>query len=169
MEDSTSSKRTPPAANAAPPTTYIWRAQPDFGRWLRELREKRGISLRVLSAQTGLSYARLQRLESGGRQGPPSQDMMEGLALFYGVAIEEVLAQAGFRVDVPPDLKDAARCEASFERLVFHPKLRPIRMDDRFADSYSRLQKAQWVDFARKLDAHIRAGGAPLAELLRGC
>ena len=93
--------------------------------------------------------------------------MIAGLALTYGLSVEEVLEQAGFRVDVPPDLKDALRCDESFEALVLHPKLRPIRMDDRFADSYSRLQKAQWVDFARKFEAHLLAGGARVAQLIR--
>ena len=169
METSPELKPTDLSASSEKPPAYVWKPQADFGPWLREQRERRGLSIRALAAETGLSFAKLQRLESGGRQRAPSSEMILGLAIFYGQPVEEVLERAGFRVDVPPDLKDAARCEASFERLVFHPKLRPIRMDDRFADSYSRLQKAQWVDFARKLDAHIRAGGAPLSELLRGC
>ena len=169
METSPELKPTDLAAFSEKPPAYVWKPQADFGPWLREQRERRGLSIRALAAETRLSFAKLQRLESGGRQRAPSSEMILGLAIYYGQPVEEVLERAGFRVDVPPDLKDAARCEASFKRLIFHPKLRPIRMDDRFADSYSRLQKAQWVDFARKLDAHIRAGGAPLAELLRGC
>ena len=77
-----------------------------------------------------------------------------------------MLERAGFRVDVPSDLKDALRCEESFAALVLHPKLRPIRMNEQFSDSSSRLQKAQWVDFARKLEAHLREGGAPVSELI---
>lgn len=167
MDASPALKPTDLAASSEKPPAYVWKPQADFGPWLRELRERRGLSIRALAAETGLSFAKLQRLESGGRQRAPSSEMILGLAIYYGQPVEEVLERAGFRVDVPPDLKDALRCDESFMALVLHPKLRPIRMDDRFTDSFSRLQKAQWVDFARKLEAHLREGGAPVAELIK--
>lgn len=167
MHASSALKPTDLATSSDKPPAYVWKPQADFGPWLREQREKRGLSIRALAAETGLSFAKLQRLEAGGRQRAPSSEMILGLALFFGHPVEEMLERAGFRVDVPPDLKDALRCDESFLALVLHPKLRPIRMDDRFAESFSRLQKAQWVDFARKLEAHLREGGAPVAELIR--
>ncbi len=167
MSDSPALKPTDLAASAGRPPAYIWQPRSDFGPWLREQREKRGLSIRALASEAGLSYAKLQRLESTSRQRAPSSEMIAGLALYYGLPVEEVLDRAGFRVDVPPDLKDALRCEQSFEALVLHPKLRPIRMDERFTESFSRLQKAQWVDFARKLEAHLLAGGARVSELIR--
>lgn len=156
-----------PGSAPDPLPTYTWRARPEFGPWLRELREARGLSIRAAAAEMRTSYSKLQKLESGGRVRPPSSEMMTAIAALYGVPVEEVLEQAGFHVDVPPDLKDALRCEESFAALVLHPDLRPVRMDERWLEAFSRLQKAQWVDFARKLEAHLRAGGAPVATLLR--
>jgi hypothetical protein len=50
--------------------------------------------------------------------------------------------------------------DAVFARLVLHPALRPLRMDDRWLDSFSSLQKKQWVEFAKRLEAFFHAGGS---------
>lgn len=48
----------------------------------------------------------------------------------------------------------------AFARLVLNPALRPMRMDDRWLDSFSSPQKKQWVEFAKRLEAFFHAGGS---------
>lgn len=60
----------------------------------------------------------------------------------------------------PEELVDELDDDAVFTRLVLHPALRPLRMDDRWIDSFSSLQKKQWVEFARRLEAFLHAGGS---------
>jgi hypothetical protein len=55
--------------------------------------------------------------------------------------------------------------EGAFARLVLHPALRPMRMDDRWLDPFSSLQKKHWVEFAKRLEAFFHAGGSIAAVL----
>ena len=88
------------------------------------------------------------------------------MASLYGRELDEVLARAGYKMEVPAELRDAVRCDDAFAALVLHPELRPACMDERWVESYSRIQKAQWVEFARKLDAAVRRGGVAVEEVL---
>ena len=38
-------------------------------------------------------------------------------------------------------------------------------MDDRWLDAFSQLQKKQWVEFAKRLEAFFHAGGSIAAIL----
>lgn len=59
-----------------------------FGGNLRELREKNGISLRVLAKKIGVSAAFLSDIELGRRF--PSDDRIEMLAKEIGVTVEDL-------------------------------------------------------------------------------
>ncbi len=58
----------------------------EFSRRLRQLREKRGISRRVLAELCGLSGKSISRYERGERT--PSMADVEKLADFFGVSID---------------------------------------------------------------------------------
>ena len=58
-----------------------------------------------------------------------------------------------------------ARNKKSIAIDLLNPALRPLRMDDRWIDSFSTLQKKQWVEFARRLEAFFHAGGS-IASIL---
>lgn len=136
-----------------------------FGPYLRKLREDRGLSLRDAADQLGMTFAKLQKMETGGRF------RIDGLGLFGDIADvyvrprAEVLEAAGIRVLEPQAVSGEMDDESAFARLVLNPALRPLRMDERWIDSFSSLQKKQWVEFATRLEAFFHAGGS-LAKVL---
>ena len=146
--------------------TWTWRPRAGFGPWLREQRQAQGLTLKVAAARLGVTLTRLHKLEIGGRVRPPSLELVAAIAALYSRELDDVLSRAGFSMEVPAELRDAARCDETFAALVLHPALRPAHMDERWVESYSRIQKAQWVEFARRLDAHARAGGQAVAEIV---
>ena len=148
-------------------TAWTWRFRSDFGPWLRELREAQQQTLRDTAHAIGVSFTVLQKLETGGRAKAPTLELLVRIADHFGQELDLVLSRAGYKMEVPPDLRDAVRCDEAFLALVLHPELRPGCMDERWTEAFSRVQKAQWVQFARKLESYIRGGGAPLDELLR--
>lgn len=145
---------------------WVWRFSEDFGPWIRERRTRHGLPLRIAADEIKTSFTKLQKMETNGRVRPPSIEMLLRLANLYGLDPDEMLLRAGFKMEVPEDLRDAMRCDDTFEVLTLHPALRPNCMDERWTEAFSRVQKAQWIQFARKLDAHVRGGGASVDELV---
>jgi len=156
----------PPSTDATPGPVWTWRFRSDFGPWLRAQRLRHELTLKAASEALGVSFTRLHKLEIGGRVRAPSLELVQQIAVLYGRDLDEVLALAGFKVDLAPELRDAARCDEHFAALVLHPALRPTAMDERWVEAFSRIQKAQWIQFAEKLEAHLRGGGPGLSELL---
>ena len=147
--------------------TWVWRPRADFGPWLRDQRQAHGLTLQAAAARLGVTVTRLHKLETGGRVRAPSLELIGAIAALYDREIDDVIGRAGFKMQLPAELRDAARCDETFAALVLHPALRPAFMDERWVESYSRVQKAQWVEFARRLDAHVRAGGETVVEIVR--
>ncbi len=145
---------------------WTWRPRAEFAPWLREQRLTHGLTLQSAAARLGVSYTRLHKLETGGRVRAPSLELIAAIARLYGHETDLVLTRAGFRVQLPAELRDTARCDETFAALVLHPALRPACMDERWVESYSRIQKAQWVEFARRLWELARGGGVTLEGIV---
>ena len=154
-----------PLGRAMGEVAFYREHNPGFGPYLRKLREDRGLSLRDAADQVGITFAKLQKMETGGRFRIDSLALFADLADVYLRPREEVLEAAGIRVLEPETVADALDDEAAFARLVLHPALRPLRMDERWTDAFSALQKRQWVEFARRLEAFVHADGS-LAQVL---
>ncbi len=148
-----------PLARAVGEVAFYREHNEGFGPYLRTLREDRGLSLRDAAEQLGLSFAKLQKMETGGRFRIDSLSLFSDLADFYVRPYTEVLEAAGIRVLEPHTLTAELDEESTFAHLVLHPALRPLRMDERWIDSFSTLQKRQWVEFAKRLEAFFHAGG----------
>src|SRR3954451_21118114 len=71
------------------------------GPRLRALRQRRGTTLRQLSAATGISVSTLSRLESGDRR--PSLELLLPLARAHQVPLDEL-------VDAPPTRDPRCTC-----------------------------------------------------------
>lgn len=67
----------------------------EFGRYLRELRESRGLSTRQVKLQSGVSNAYISLLENGER-GIPSPEILEKLARVYRVPYDKLMKLAGY-------------------------------------------------------------------------
>lgn len=152
----------------SPDAGWTWRPRGDFGPWLRGLRERAELSLRQAADALSYSYSSLYKLEARTPAHPPAVGLLLQLAHLYGKEPGTVLLRAGYALDLPPELVDPDSCDEAFAALVMCPSLRPVFMTAAWTQSFSRLQKAQWVEFARKLEAHLLSGGPPVDALLRG-
>ena len=149
-------------------TTLLWERRDTFGPYMRRLRELTGLSLRKASADLGLSYTYLCKLETGAKATPPSIGLMQRMASVYGRDLREVMHEAGFRFETPPEVDQLLdTLDERFRRLVMAPTLRPLRMDDRVIELIPPLVKRQWIDFAQSLEARVLASGAIVNRLLK--
>lgn len=69
-----------------------------YGKYLRELRKNKGLTLKELGKQAGLSYSYLSQLERGerGTEGIPSPQILKKLAEPLGVSHNELMLEAGY-------------------------------------------------------------------------
>jgi len=67
-----------------------------FGDFLKELRARKGVSLKKVEEATGISNAYLSQLETGERRRFPKPDRLIALADYYNVSIKELLEKAGY-------------------------------------------------------------------------
>ena len=69
--------------------------QPTLGQYLRALRDTKGLSLRQVEGQSGISNAFVSQMESG-KVKQPSPVMLYKLAELYGVPYESLMELAGY-------------------------------------------------------------------------
>lgn len=146
-------------AEAMGEVAYYREHNTSFGPYLRTLRESRGLSLRDASEQLGITFAKLQKMETGGRFRIDSLQFFEMIADLYVRPRREVLQAAGIRVLEPHAITNELDEETAFSRLMLHPELRPMRMDEHWLESFSTLQKKQIVEFAKRLDKFLQNVG----------
>ena len=82
-----------------------------FGEYLKELREKKGVSLKEVEKAIGASNAYISQLETGTRKKLPEPERLRAIADYYNVTVEELLAKAGYY-----EQKDVLK--ESFERKI---------------------------------------------------
>jgi transcriptional regulator with XRE-family HTH domain len=69
-------------------------SEADFGLYLKEVRERKGISVNQLALESGISNAQISRIENGLR-GIPKPDTIRKLADALKVTYEEMMDKAG--------------------------------------------------------------------------
>jgi transcriptional regulator with XRE-family HTH domain len=130
--------------------------------YLREQRERLGISQNELARQAGVSNSTVSRLEAG--KGPTSAAMLAHLAPHYRLEAADVLRRAGFLESAPGDdeLPTPQQTVGVVERLLCRPPWPP-----EFADAYVQLLKMEAARLERELvpmsDLRVRA--ARVAEV----
>jgi transcriptional regulator with XRE-family HTH domain len=67
-----------------------------FGNYLKELRARKGVSLKKVEEATGISNAYLSQLETGVRRRIPTSKRLNALADYYNVSILQLLQKAGY-------------------------------------------------------------------------
>lgn len=73
--------------------------QPQFGKYLQQLRQSKDLSIRQLSHSSKVSHSYLSQIESGER-GTPSPDVLSKLARPLGTPYEELMKAAGYIEEV---------------------------------------------------------------------
>ena len=67
-----------------------------LGRFLKSLREQKGVSLIDVERVTGISNAYLSQLETGARRRLPTPERLQALSGYYDVSVKELLEKAGY-------------------------------------------------------------------------
>jgi len=108
-----------------------------LGEYLREAREKKGMSLREVEKESGVSNAYISLIESGKRT-DPHPNILKNLAAVYGLDITDVMRVAGYLKIESPANKKMAQIEELFNEAMADP-----------AFSFGRRSKAK-IDFKTK-------------------
>ena len=103
----------------------------EFGIYLKSLREKKGVSLKVVENATGVSNAYLSQLETGARRRLPSPERLRAIADYYNVSVQELLAKAGYY--------EPKEIELTYEQKIENAFLHAIN-DPRFEATGSRIK-----------------------------
>ena len=172
QSDQTTTGRTPSRRGLRPtpgrqcPQLRLGDHRAPFGRYIRRLRENNGLTLQVAAERLDVSLTYLQRWEVGNGARTVSQEWLERIAVVFCRDGREVMYEAGLLPELPRDLLDASEIERRFARLISHPSLAPLGLNRRGLAYYSLRQKQQLIDFALRLDQHVRDGGVGIREIL---
>lgn len=82
-----------------------------IGRFLKELRQEKGVTQEALAAQLGVSNRTVSRWENGVNM--PDFDLMRELGSYFDVGVEELL-DGGRRESVSPGTEEALRKAAEY-------------------------------------------------------
>ncbi len=154
-----------PVGNAA---IVFRRRSPEFGPYLRKMRQARKLSIRQAVRELGIPFSTLQTLETNKRSGQPSMEFLTRVSEVYDRPLQEVLTKAGAEFYMPTTEPVPDDVDHAFERLMLHDALRPMRLGTEHLDYYSKLQKRQIVQMAMNLEAHVVNGGLAVATIMAG-
>lgn len=71
----------------------------NFGEFIKQLRNDKGLSQRELAEKSGISNAEISRIETGERK-KTSPITLKAIAPFLGITYEELLKEAGYIEEV---------------------------------------------------------------------
>jgi len=95
-----------------------------FGKYLKELREKKHVTLKQVEEVTGLSNAYISQLETGTRRRLASADKLKALANYFNVAIKELLEKAGYVDSGEIEETFEQKIEKAFEHAISDPQFK---------------------------------------------
>jgi len=135
-----------------------------FGELLRELRLERELSLKEAADLLGISFSGLGRLERGEKVRPPSRAFIELLGKTYEAQIDRELRALGliFRGDklLRSPAEDPSERQR-LENLLLGHALKSTVLDKKLVTMIPDPLVKAWLEFARKLEAHLQSGGEP--------
>ncbi|OQA47091.1 MAG: anaerobic benzoate catabolism transcriptional regulator [Firmicutes bacterium ADurb.Bin300] len=92
-----------------------------LGDFLKELRERKGVSLKKVEDETGISNAYLSQLETGVRQRLPNPDRLKALADYYNVSLQQLLEKAGYFGEGDIEETQEQKIEKAFLHVISDP------------------------------------------------
>lgn len=90
-----------------------------LGNYLRELRNRKRLTLREVEEQSGASGSYLSQVEQGKRQ--PSAELLRKIAPTYGASVKELLSMAGYLDEPEVKMSDQERIEWAFNCVISDP------------------------------------------------
>ena len=92
-----------------------------LGDFLKELRERKGVSLKKVEDETGISNAYLSQLETGVRQRLPNPDRLKALADYNNVSLQQLLEKAGYFGEGDIEETQEQKIEKAFLHVISDP------------------------------------------------
>ena len=130
-----------------------------LGAYLRELRTRKGLSLRELASGTGFSNGYLSQVETGAKKTVPSLKVLSALAEFYDIGLDTLLFVSGLQpgaVGMGADASGPDEIDDRFRRLVLHPALKDARIRQDDLRWLAPEVKRMWLRFAETFDRHLK-------------
>ncbi len=100
------------------------RTSPPFGQFLKDLRERKGLSLDEVEEATGIPNAYLCQLETGARKKLPAPERLRIIADYYNVSIQELLEKAGYYESKEIEETFEQKIEKAFLHVVNDPSFK---------------------------------------------
>ena len=95
-----------------------------LGKFLTELRERKGASLKDVENDTGIPNAYLSQLETGERRKLPDPDRLSKLADYYNVTVQQLLEKAGYLQSSSSSIEETM--EQKIEKAFLHAVNDPV-------------------------------------------
>lgn len=93
----------------------------DFGKYVRSLRQERGLSLRYVGTKASISSSYLAQIEHGRRR-PPGPEILKRLAPVYDVPLRDLMRAAGYLEEAGPNLGEEEEVELAFRYVMSDPR-----------------------------------------------
>jgi transcriptional regulator with XRE-family HTH domain len=87
-----------------------------IGDYLKDIRQKKHLTLRQIEETTGIKNAHLSQLENG-KIGKPSAEILHKLAGLFGVPYRMLMEMAGYPMEREEDLEIRSRIAKEFATL----------------------------------------------------
>ena len=119
-----------------------------FGEFLKSLRHRKGVSLKKVEDDTGISNAYLSQLETGSRRKLPDPERLKVLANYYNVSIQQLLEKAGYygENDIPETREQ--KIEKAFQHVINDPD---FKYGTRLKGKYDLDAKCFIIEMYQKL------------------
>ena len=94
-----------------------------LGAFLKELREKKGVSLLDVEHALKIPNAYISQLETGARRKLPEPDRLRQFADYYNISVKELLAKAGYYDEGVIEAPREQQIEKEFLHVLNNPNL----------------------------------------------
>jgi len=126
-----------------------------LGDFLKKLRERKGVSLKKVEDDTGISNAYISQLETGVRKKLPNADRLKALADYYNVSIQQLLEKAGYYENGAIEETQEQKIEKAFLHVISDPTFKyGTRLKGKYdldgkrfiVEMYEKLTKKKLLD-----------------------
>lgn len=100
-----------------------YEAKVPFGEYVRQLRNRKNLSLRDVEAEVGISASHLSQIERGEKN-PPKPEMLRRLARLYEESMNAMFVAAGLQEADSPEDYSRQQIERAFRYVVEDPEYR---------------------------------------------
>jgi transcriptional regulator with XRE-family HTH domain len=94
----------------------------NFGSYLRQVRKRRGLSLKQVETAAAVSNAYISQIETGRRR-PPHPDILKKLSKVYDVPLRDLLIKAGYLDDDSEKRTITEQVNSAFDQVTSDPQL----------------------------------------------